>query len=349
MVDTPKTKKPTRTRQPRTKKTAPEEPAVAVEVLDPLTQEDLDGAIVPTAPASPVPEDTSRSDLIIPTGKEPLTEEEEQRKRELEAIVDSSFRQGFRALAEINEEKLYRVDFDNFEDYVKSTFSFSARKAYYLLDQVRVVEVLEEKLTTKDSEQIVHNNIPLPEKESQCRPLKDLTPEQVVEAWLKAVEIARKEGRQQPTAREVEQAVNDVKGNNVEATKQAASRGHKPVNDNDLCIIKGEDSTLTGRRGQLGILRSISQEGFFTIEFFDAKCEGVSPQIVEKMYGSKDKDYKTVLKFQEDLVSFRDVSKLDKTAALLVKWFSRLKEPPTTLDEKILKTLLRYYSQPPTE
>lgn len=127
-----------------------------------------------------------------------LSESERVERDALENTVKQAFYIAGQALKQLRDKRLYRETHKTFESYVKERFEFSKRNAYYLIDAHEVVNNLK-------SEQIVHFDIILPTKESQCRPLTKLPPEQQREVWRAAVKQAK--GRV-PSAKIIKEIIN---------------------------------------------------------------------------------------------------------------------------------------------
>lgn len=98
------------------------------------------------------------------------------------------------ALLEIRDSRLYRNDYSTFEECCSKEWGISRPRAYQLMDAAGMVDRLS---TIVDI---------LPTTESQARPLAILEPDQQVQAWQKAIEIAP-EGK--ITAAIVQGVVND--------------------------------------------------------------------------------------------------------------------------------------------
>ena len=81
------------------------------------------------------------------------------------------------ALATIHNDKLYRVEFQRFEDYCRINWGFSGRNASHLMAAAQFFTHLR---TIGSSRQ--------PDNERQLRPLVPLTPEQVKLAWETVVQ-----------------------------------------------------------------------------------------------------------------------------------------------------------------
>lgn len=90
----------------------------------------------------------------------------------------------------------------SWDEYVKQEFQMSKRHANRLLNYADIKASLEAHVGPIG---------PTPETEGQGRPLTKLeAPEQQQEAWAAAVETAKSEGKEQPTAKHVEAAVSEV-------------------------------------------------------------------------------------------------------------------------------------------
>ena len=106
------------------------------------------------------------------------------------------------ALMAIRDRRLYRQQYDTFEEYCIRRWDFSRIRAY----QICAASEVAASLST-----IV--NIPLPENEAQTRPLTRLKdPAQWRRAWQAAVKVAAAEKRP-VTARDTEEAVRRLDGN----------------------------------------------------------------------------------------------------------------------------------------
>ncbi len=130
-----------------------------------------------------------------------LSESERKKRDTLEKTIQQAFQIAGRSLKVLRDEKLYRETHKTFESYVKERFDFSRAAAYYLINASKVVDNLK-------CQQIVDKNNStniLPTKESQCRPLTKLPPEQQREVWRAAVKQAK--GRV-PSAKIIKEIIN---------------------------------------------------------------------------------------------------------------------------------------------
>ena len=113
---------------------------------------------------------------------------------ELEQVIErglKTFVEVGEALGRIRDERLYKAEYDTFEEYCRERWQLSKARVYQLVNASQVNHNLS---TTVDF---------LPQTESQTRPLALLEPEHQAEAWQQAVNNSNG----QPTAKQVKQAV----------------------------------------------------------------------------------------------------------------------------------------------
>ena len=132
------------------------------------------------------------------------------------------------ALKEIRDKRLYRQQYDTFEEYCIRRWDFSRIRAY----QICAASEVAASLST-----IV--NIPLPENEAQTRPLTRLKdPAQWRRAWQAAVKVAAAEKRP-VTARDTEEAVQRLNGNGrIELAWEDVARSVYESQDKILLAIQ---------------------------------------------------------------------------------------------------------------
>lgn len=126
----------------------------------------------------------------------PLTSAEANLLAECEVVIERGmgvFIDVGAALMSVRENRLYRAEFGDFDDYCRERWALSKDYANKLISSARVVELIS---NTKVSE--INNDIPLPATERQTRELAPLLddPDELREVWNEAVE--RTEGK--PTA-----------------------------------------------------------------------------------------------------------------------------------------------------
>jgi uncharacterized membrane protein len=126
---------------------------------------------------------TPNSDVLqINTNpEEALSEAEVIELDSLEATVQRGLRAFWeigQALRVLRDKRLYRQNYETFEEYCINRWEMSRRSAYYLIDAAAVYE------NVNRGSQI------LPANERQARPLTALTPSEQQQVWLKAVSTA---------------------------------------------------------------------------------------------------------------------------------------------------------------
>ena len=112
---------------------------------------------------------------------EPLTKTELSRMGQLEEAIRHSMQSFVKvgeALKEIRDGRYYRSTHDTFETYCKEQWDFGRQYAFLMIGSSDVVANVNNCLQT------------VPTRESQCRPLMPLAPEQQQAAWVAAVEKA---------------------------------------------------------------------------------------------------------------------------------------------------------------
>ncbi len=114
--------------------------------------------------------------------------------------VERAFYEAGLAKANLRDKRLYRSTHGSFEDYCRDRFGFSRRHPYRLIDAAFVLENLEDFCV-----QFGHV---LPAKESICRPLTALDPDQQRLAWQ---EVMQETGGKQPTGQVVKTIVSRLK------------------------------------------------------------------------------------------------------------------------------------------
>lgn len=132
---------------------------------------------------------------ITPT---PLSDAEKRERDRCEAIIAKGWETflavGY-ALATIRNKRLYRDRHATFEDYCRQKWEFSKSHANRLIEAAVVAAILTP-IGVK------------PTSESQLRPLVDLPPQRIPDAWKKAQELA---GGKEITAKVVRQAAEQFK------------------------------------------------------------------------------------------------------------------------------------------
>ena len=153
-----------------------------------------------------------------------LSKTESTRLVELEGVIAENlhgvFRVG-RALVEIRNGKLYRVDYATFEDYCRNIWDLGRPRAYQLMDGSEVFD----HLSTIVDKQVSPIGDILPTNEAQTRPLAPLPPETQTEVWTLVIETA-KGANGRITANLVQQCVNILRQGKVsKAINQAKNSG----------------------------------------------------------------------------------------------------------------------------
>lgn len=172
---------------------------------------DLNDAVPASAPAQeaivvptqlPLPAPLQRASITL-DGVLGTVEVLPEAEQEEFLVCEAAIQKGWRAfadiglaLARIRDKRLYRAEFDSFEEYCQVRWKFGPLKAYRLIAAAQVFASIAALPET-----------PTPEHESQLRPLFGLTPPQVQIAWQWAA--AKSFGRP-ITARLVKSAMKEL-------------------------------------------------------------------------------------------------------------------------------------------
>ncbi|MGB5631618.1 MAG: hypothetical protein WBM44_07195 [Waterburya sp.] len=107
-------------------------------------------------------------------------------REQLEQQIRTGFVLRGQALAKIKRLKLYRDNYDSFEDYCDATFGFTKLYIERCITAAQTYHQIVEYLKTNGLIE------PLPTKQRQLRPIfqADLSPIEVGEVWVMAVNLA---------------------------------------------------------------------------------------------------------------------------------------------------------------
>ena len=115
-----------------------------------------------------------------------LSPQEVELRTELEQQVRTGFVLRGKALEKIKRLKLYRDNYDSFEDYCDTVFGFTSLYIERCLTAAQTYDFIEKYLETNSL------NDPKPTKQSQLRPIfqAHLSPIEAGEVWVIAVSLA---------------------------------------------------------------------------------------------------------------------------------------------------------------
>jgi hypothetical protein len=129
-----------------------------------------------------------------------LSQDEEKERHRLELKVERAYYEAGSALRELKDKRLYRSTHRTFDTYCQERFGLSSRHSYRLIEAANVVNNLKE-----FCDQFGHI---LPAKESVCRSLTILQPNQQIKAWQ---QILQETGGKHPTGLQVKGIVECLK------------------------------------------------------------------------------------------------------------------------------------------
>jgi len=152
-----------------------------------------------------------------------VTEAEKQELQHHEEIIErglNTFVDVGNALLAIRDGRLYRAEFDTFEDYCRDRWGMKRAHAYRMIEAATVIDNLS---PIGDK---------LPATESQVRPLTSLEPDRQREAWTRAIETAPDSGI---TAAHVQSVVDEMLGKTVTNTAGSYTVGNNGVKTCHKC------------------------------------------------------------------------------------------------------------------
>lgn len=106
---------------------------------------------------------------------------ESETLQECEAVIErglATFVEVGTALLKIRDSRLYRIDFDSFEEYCQERWDMSRPRAYQLIDAANIARNVSTMVDT------------VPTSERQARPLASLDPDEQRQAWNRALDTA---------------------------------------------------------------------------------------------------------------------------------------------------------------
>tara|TARA_R110001606_G_C15340839_1_gene646552 strand:- start:804 stop:1682 length:879 start_codon:yes stop_codon:yes gene_type:complete len=144
--------------------------------------------------------------------KQELQKHETTIKKGLNTFVEVG-----QALLEIRDKKLYRIEYNTFEEYCKQKWQISRRRSYQLIEASLVIEN-------------VNPGTQMPKNEKEIRPLTSLEPEIQNAVWQETIE---KHG-ENITAKKVQEVANDWKEASKEIKQQKNEGVFVAANDKDI-------------------------------------------------------------------------------------------------------------------
>ena len=213
-----------------------------------------------------------------------LTEQEISDRLHLERKVERAFFEAGKALAQLRDRRLYRSTHRTFEEYCRDRFGYTHRRVNYLIAGSIVFDNIAMGTNCSQNEEADKTRLNpsriLPTNEGQVRPLAQLEPQQQVEVWQRAVQVA---GSKAPPARIVKDVVQKI----MERTKVPNT-----YQIGEVCQILAKDNLeLRGKGGCWGIVNHLGQfsctvktwDGEYTVGLQYLKSYNYLPEECEQM------------------------------------------------------------------
>ncbi|PSB44104.1 hypothetical protein C7B80_21765 [Cyanosarcina cf. burmensis CCALA 770] len=138
---------------------------------------------------------------------EELTPDEERERHRLETRVDRALGEGWSALKQLRDRRLYRSTHKTFEEYAKDRFGYNRAHAYRLIQAAGVIENLSPNGRQIDEMSPIGRHL-LPKSERLCRELAKLPSTAQPIVWERVLEVS---GDAAPTASVVRSIVEQLK------------------------------------------------------------------------------------------------------------------------------------------
>ena len=202
--------------------------------------------------------ESSSPELLIYQENALSTEETHELER-CESVIKqhlSAFFEVGNALLEIQRKKLYRAEFRTFEEYCHKRWDMSR---FYAYRHIQGAEVVGHLLTI--------GNIPLPQNESQVRPLVSMPLKQAKKTWMKV--LAESKGKA-ITGKMVEKAAKrsvKVKKRGSRKEKEMWRSAIEPLFERAGELLqKGKKSEFAGVWEHIGLLLQVGEHGMVPLE-----------------------------------------------------------------------------------
>lgn len=245
----------------------------------------------------------------------------------LRTSLEQQVRTGFvlrgRALEKIERLKLYRDNYDSFEDYCDGVFGFTTLYINRCITAARTYYFIEEYLETNS---LVD---PKPTKQSQLRPIfqAHLTPIEAGEVWVMAVSLAM---GKVPAAILVKEAV-----------KVYLQQKYPPINpfvEGQVCRIT---SGVPGKKNCWCVVSQVKKDEC-VVDTWDSQYIVSVDDLLPLKFTHAEKEQ--MLDLGERMTALGEVGELDEAAIWLLQGLERLKRSQlNSLEEKLLQVLEEVY------
>ncbi len=244
-------------------------------------------------------------------------------RTELEQQVRTGFVLRGQALEKIKHLKLYRDNYDSFEDYCDNIFGFTTLYINRCITAAETYFFITEYLETNGL------NDPYPTKQRQLRPIfqANLTPIEAGEVWVTAVTLAM---GKVPPASVVKEA--------VKAYLQGKYPPINPFKAGQVCRITGG---VPGKKNCWGVVSQVRQDECVLDTWDSQYIVSVDDLLPMKFTHAEEEQ---MLDLGERMTALSEVGELDEAAIWLLQGLERLKRSQlNSLEEKLLKVLEEEY------
>ena len=244
-------------------------------------------------------------------------------RTELEQQVRTGFVLRGKALEKIRQLKLYRDNYDSFEEYCDAVFGFTTLYIERCITAAQTYDFIAEYLKTNCRDD------PKPTKQSQLRPIfqAHLTPIEAGEVWVMAVNLAM--GKVPPATL--------VK----EAVKAYLQQKYPPINpfvEGQICRIR---EGVPGKKNCWCVVSEVRKDEC-VVDTWDSQYIVSVDDLLPMKFTSAQKEQ--MLDLGERMTALSEVGELDEAAMWLLQGLERLKRSQlNSLEEKLLQVLEEEY------
>ena len=259
-------------------------------------------------------------------------EELNLRSRLIEQAGNSIFISGI-ALAQLNEDRLYRNTHLNFDEFCQDVFSYTSDYAYLKMAAARVYQNLIDNLPPSEGKPTIGRDLPLPTRQRQLRPIvkAKLDSNAQVEVWSNAIAL---NGGKVPTNSIVSEAVRLYLAENDSIDN--------PFTEGEVCrlVVRGNPQ-LKGFGGCWCIVERVHLSTC-TVNTWSDELE-VSIDNLESLEFDE-LQYRGIEDIGVRMTQLYQTGQLDEAALWVLKGLAKLDRPYLTpLEEKLLQVLESEY------
>lgn len=252
-----------------------------------------------------------------------LSPQEQQLRIELERAVRTGFVLRGEALEKIKSLKLYRDQYDSFEEYCDAVFGFTM---LYIERCIRAAQTYHQIVEYLKTNGLIE---PLPTKQRQLRPIfqADLSPIEVGEVWVMAVKSAM--GKVPPSS-----VVS-------EAVKAYLQKKYPPINPFSIGQICRITSGVPGKQNSWCVVSEV-RASECVVDTWDSQYVVAVDDLSSMKFTNAESEQ--MLDLGERMTALSEVGELDEAAMWVLKGLEKLNRSQlNSIEERLLQVLEAEY------